>query len=105
MPLPPIDVSLSDAQKLDTLKRFYQCYHEEREEIEGKITEMKTAEAESTFAAQYLGEQKEVVDLRPDPAALETLEKRRQHLGILIERLQQVLPKQDGDSPATFTRF
>lgn len=93
MSLPPLDVQLSDGEKLEVLKRFRRVYGEELEEVESKMRALMTAAREYEFVKQYLGEQPEVKTLLENQAQLESLEKRRQHIGMLVERLDQVIPK------------
>ena len=92
MPLPPLNVALSDWQKIEVMKRFRQKYGEEMTKLESDMTDIMTAMAEADFLAQYLGEQPEVADLRKRKAELDTLEKRRQLLGQIIERLDKYTP-------------
>lgn len=94
MPLAPLVVALTDGQKVATLKRFKERYQEEVAKIESDMTDILTALAEADFLASYLGEQPEVVELRARRAELDKLEKRRAHIGALLDRLGQVIPKQ-----------
>ena len=105
MALPEITVSLSDGQKLAALKRYAQRYQEELTEIESTITDIKTSLAELEFLKAYLGEQPEVNELGAREEELERLEKRRNHLGMLIERFGQVIPGADPTKPSSFQRF
>jgi DNA primase len=90
----PITVILSDWQKLEALKRVRERYHEELTRIAAEITDILTACAEADHLAQYLGEQPEVAELRARRPEAEAKEKRRQYLLKLVERLDQVIPKQ-----------
>lgn len=94
MPLQPLTITLSDGQKVEALKRFRAKYHEEVERIESDLAEILTAVAEAEFLAQYIGEQPEVVSLKERKAEADKLEKRRQHIGLILDRLDQVIPKQ-----------
>lgn len=94
MPLPPLQATLSDGQKLAALKRLRAVYADELAGLEVEILEILTNLAEADFLAQYLGDQPEVVALRARKAEVETKEKRRQYLGKLIERLDQCIPEQ-----------
>jgi len=94
MPLPPLQVTLSDGQKIETLKRFRTAYQEELVKIEAELTDILTSLAEADFIGAYLGDQPEVIDLRGRKAEVEKLERRRQHIGQIMERLVQVIPKQ-----------
>lgn len=94
MPLTPLTVSLSDGQKIETMKRFRVRYAEEQAQVEEHLTEILTSLQEADFLAQYLGEQPEVTELRKRQGELEKLEKRRAHLAALIERLDTYTPKQ-----------
>jgi predicted nuclease with TOPRIM domain len=94
MSLEPMQVELTAGQQIETLKRFRQQYQEKLEELERELTELLTANAESEFMAKYLGEQPEVTDLRVEADRIGKLEKRRQHLHMLIGRLDQVTPPQ-----------
>src|SRR5580693_4970467 len=94
MPLEPIKVNLSDGQKVSSLKRFQIKYRDEMTKIEIQIGEILTSLAEADFVAQYLGEQPEVMEMRARKAELDGLEKRRQYLGKLLERLDQCIPAQ-----------
>lgn len=105
MPLEPIDVELSNGQKLEVLKRFYARYHDELTELEDQIRAIKTALAEYEFLVQYLGAQPEVKELTARESELERLEARRTHIGKLIDRLAQSLPDQAGGRPATIQRW
>jgi len=105
MPLDPIEVELSNGQKLEVLKRFRQQYLEELERLDHDIRDIKTALAEYEFVVQYLGEQPEVLELKGREEELAQLEKRRAYLGKLLDRLDQSLPKQSGDKPATFQKY
>lgn len=90
----PITVTLTDWQKLEALKRVRERYVEELARIEAEITEILTACAEADHLAHYLGEQPEVTELRAKRPEAEVKEKRRQYLQKLVERLDQVIPKQ-----------
>lgn len=106
MPLEPMHITLSDAEKVEVLKRFYNRYKEELETVETSIAEILTAHAQSEFLVQYLGEQPEVLELKGRDEELQKLQKRRAHIGMLIDRLEQVIPKRGGEAePTTFTRF
>jgi len=94
MPLPPLTITLSDGQKLEVLKRYRSTYVEELKKLEGALTEVLTALAEADFLTGYLGEQPEVIELRKRKVETEALERRRQYLGKIIERLDQVIPQQ-----------
>lgn len=94
MPLDPLQVALTDGEKIEVLKRFHQKYQEELVKIEGELADMLRAQAEADFVQQYLGEQPEVIELRGDQQKLQKLEERRQHIGAIIERLGSVIPKQ-----------
>lgn len=94
MPLPPLSVALSNGQQVETLKRFRTKYAEELAALETEMEEILLRCAEADFIAKYLGEQPEVVELRARKAELDAKEKRRQYLGMIIERLDAVVPKQ-----------
>lgn len=94
MPLAPLAIALTDGQKIETLKRFRARYGEELKKVEVELTEALTAIAEADFLVAYLGEQPEVVELRSRKPEAEKLERRRQYLGMIIERLDQVIPQQ-----------
>jgi hypothetical protein len=95
MPLQPFTITLSEGQKLESLKRFRAKYHEELEKIEAELGEILTEVAEGDFLGQYLGDQPEVSALKARKAEADKLEKRRQHLGLIVDRLDQVIPKQN----------
>ena len=67
---------------------------EELKKVDVELTEVLTAIAEAEFLVAYLGEQPEVVELRARKPEAEKLERRRQYLGMIIERLDQVIPQQ-----------
>jgi predicted transcriptional regulator len=90
----PITVTLTEWQKLEALKRVRERYTEELAQIEAEITEILTACAEADHLVQYLGEQPEVLELRGKRPEAEAKEKRRQYVLKLVERLDQVIPKQ-----------
>ena len=90
----PITVTLTDWQKLESLKRVRERYQEELTKLEADITEVLTACAEADHLAQYLGEQPEVAELRAKRPEAEAKEKRRQYVQKLIERLESIIPKQ-----------
>jgi hypothetical protein len=94
MPLPPLSVTLTHGQQVEVLKRFRTTYADELAKLEQEMTEILTANAEADFMSKYLGEQPEVKNLRERKDDLETKEKRRQYLGMILERLDAVLPKQ-----------
>lgn len=94
MPQGPLIVTLTDWQKLEALKRVRERYGDELAKVEAEITEILTACAEGDHLVQFLGEQPEVAELRARRPEAETKEKRRQYLLKLIERLDQVIPKQ-----------
>ncbi|MCX8039988.1 MAG: hypothetical protein N3B15_05385 [Planctomycetota bacterium] len=89
----PLSVTLSEWQKLEALKRMRERYQEELDKLEATLTDILTACAEADFLAQYIGEQAEVKELRARKAEIEPLEKRRQHLLALIERIDAIMPK------------
>jgi hypothetical protein len=99
MPQPPIAVTLTDWQKIESLKRMRERYADELSKVEAEISEILTAVAEGDFLAQYLGDQPEVKDLRARRPDAEAKEKRRQYLLALIERLDAVIPKQSETKP------
>lgn len=99
MPRPPLSVVLSEWQKLEALKRCRQRYQEELERVEATLTDILTACAEADYLAQYLGDQPEIKELRARRGEVEALEKRRQHLIALIERLDAVTPRQSEVRP------
>ncbi len=82
------------------MKRFRVKYAEELGKIDQDLTDVLTALAEADFLSQYLGEQPEIVDLRKRKAEIEALEKRRQYLSKIIERLDQYTPQQKAVSVA-----
>jgi len=94
MPLPPLSVTLSTGQQIEALKRFRNKYAEELTAVEAEMQDILLSCAESEFMAKYLGDQPEVVELRARKAELDAKEKRRQYLGMIVERLDAVLPKQ-----------
>ena len=108
MPLEPLNVALTDGEKIEVLKRFQQQYKDELEEIDAKLTELLRGHAEADFVVQYLGEQPEVLKLKENQEEVNKLEQRRQHLGALLERLEQVVPKQADvalQAPAQMRRY
>ncbi len=94
MPLQPLTVTLSDGQKIAALKRLREVYQAQLAVIEAELGEALLAQAEAEFLAPYLGEQPEVKELRLKAADAAAKETRRQYLGKLIERLDQVIPAQ-----------
>ncbi|MBA3936128.1 MAG: hypothetical protein H0X38_01575 [Planctomycetes bacterium] len=100
MPVPPLSVTLSDGQKVEAMKRFRVKYAEELGKLDQELTDVLTALAEADFLSQYLGEQPEIVDLRKRKTDVEALEKRRQYLSKIIERLDQYTPQQKSVSVA-----
>jgi hypothetical protein len=90
----PLAVTLSDGQKIEALKRFRDEYQEALNGIETELTDLLTKLAEADFLASYIGEQAEVQKLRERKGEVETLERRRQHLLKIIDRLNQVIPPQ-----------
>ncbi len=100
MPVPPLSVTLSDGQKVEAMKRFRVKYAEELGKLDQDLTDVLTALAEADFLSQYLGEQPEIVDLRKRKVEVEALEKRRQYLSKIIERLDQYTPQQKSVSVA-----
>jgi hypothetical protein len=94
MPLKQLNSALSDGQKVAVLKRFRTKYAEELEKVEIDMQEILVSLAEADFMAQYVGEQPEVVEMRKRKAELDAMEKRRQYLGKIIERLDQCIPEQ-----------
>lgn len=107
MPLPPLHVSLTDAEKIEVVKRTRGQYQAELTRVEDELTAILRSKEEADFLAQYIGEQPEVVALRQDPAKVETLNKRRQYLGMILERLDAVIGGSDRSrkGPALFQRF
>lgn len=99
MPLPPLTVTLTDGQKLEVLKRFRAKYGEELRKVETDLQDVLTACAEADFIAAYLGEQPEVSELRARKAEAEALERRRQHIAKILERLDAVIPAQPAIAP------
>lgn len=94
MPLQPMTIALSDGQKIEVLKRFRAKYQEEVATIEAELGEILTALAEAEFLGQYLGEQPEITALKGRKPEADKLEKRRQHISLIIDRLDQIIPKQ-----------
>lgn len=94
MPKEPLVITLSDGQKVETLKRFRAIYDEELQKVEAELTNVLTAIAEAEFLGQYLGEQPEVNLLKARQPEADKLAKRRQHLSLIVDRLDQVIPKQ-----------
>ncbi|MBA2481160.1 MAG: hypothetical protein H0V44_10905 [Planctomycetes bacterium] len=94
MPLNPLSATLSEGQKLETLKRFRAKYSEELAKLEAEMQEILTSISEADFLAQYLGEQPEIAELRSRKGELEAKEKRRQYLGKIIDRLDASIPQQ-----------
>jgi len=94
MPLQPLTITLSDGQKIEALKRTRAKYQEELAQLDADLTEILTAFAEADFLGQYLGEQPEITALKARRPEADKLEKRRQHIGLIIERLDQIIPKQ-----------
>jgi predicted DNA-binding antitoxin AbrB/MazE fold protein len=94
MPLPPLDVQLTNGQQIEVLKRFRERYADELEKTESEMKDILLARAEAEFISKYLGDQPEVVELRQRCKELDAKEKRRQYLGMIIDRLDAVLPKQ-----------
>ncbi len=94
MPLAPLSVTLTDGQKLETLKRQRAQYADELAKTDVELGEILTQLAEADFLAAYLGEQPEITALRARKTDVEAKERRRQYLGKLMERLDQVIPQQ-----------
>jgi hypothetical protein len=94
MPLPPLAATLTDGQKVEAMKRFRALYGDELTAIEAKLADALLAGQEADFLAQYLGEQPELKELRARAGEADKLEKRRQYLAALVERLDQYTPKQ-----------
>lgn len=94
MPLPPLSVNLTDGQKIEVMKRFRKRWSDDLDQVQGQMTDILTALQEADFLAPYVGEQPEVVELRKRKGELDALEKRRQYLAALIERLDAYTPKQ-----------
>ena len=94
MPLPPLTTTLSNGQKMEVLKRYRHLYADELVKVETEVQTILTALAEADYMAGFIGEQPEVVALRSAKTQLEEREKRRQTLGKLIERLDQIIPEQ-----------
>jgi hypothetical protein len=113
MPLQPLAVTLSDWQKRDALKRVREQYQEELTRIEGELIELLTRGQEADLIAAYLGEQAEVKALRPDPKEVEVRQRRRDHLGQILDRLDAVVkelpavqaPPPGGGKPGGMRRF
>lgn len=93
-PLPPLTSTLSNGQKMEVLKRFRHLYAEELVKIEADMQNLLINLAEADYMAAFIGEQPEVVVLRASKTALDDKEKRRQTLGKLLERLDQLIPDQ-----------
>jgi len=93
MPLPPLQVTLTDGQKIEALKRFRAKFDEELSKLNLELTDILTNLAEADFVGAYLGDQPEVAELRMHKVDLDKLERRRQHIAMIIERLDQVIPK------------
>jgi hypothetical protein len=103
-----IDVELSNGQKMEVLKRFRDHYRHELETVESKLRDLLTAQKEAEFLQQYIGDQAEVRELRPDPEELQVLGRRREHILKIVERLTQVTPEQPQVAvtpPAKMTRY
>lgn len=94
MPLPPLSAALTDGQKIAVLKRFRQRYYDDMKKLEGELQDILVSLAEADLLATYLGEQPEITELRARRAEADSLERRRQHLGKILERLDQVIPQQ-----------
>ena len=94
MPLQPLTVTLSDGQKIAALKRMREGYQAQLAVIDAELTEALLAQAEADFLSPYLGEQPEIKELRTKAGDAAAKEARRQYLGKLIERLDQVIPAQ-----------
>jgi hypothetical protein len=93
MPLAPLTVTLSDGQKLAALKRFRARYTEELQKLDSDLRDILVSLAEADFLSQYLGEQPEVAEMRARKAEVEVKERRRQYLGVILERLDQSIPQ------------
>lgn len=106
MSLPPINAALSDGEKVEALKRFRRLYGDELTAVEAELRRIHLARSEYEFVKQYIGEQPEVKDLLKEQERIDKLEKRRQHLGMLVGRLDAVLPKDRGqEQAANYQRF
>jgi hypothetical protein len=90
----PLAVTLSDGQKVEVLKRFRNRYGEKLKEVENELRDILNNLAEADFIAAYLGDQPEVAELRAKKADVEVLERRRQHLLKIIDRLDKYIPNQ-----------
>lgn len=104
----PIEVELSNGQKMEVLKRFRDHYRSELETIESKLRDLMTAQQEADFLQQYIGEQAEVKELRPNEEEVQTLNRRREHIIKIVERLDQVTPEQPDVAvtpPSKMTRY
>ena len=99
MPLPPLSVLLSNGQKTEAMKLFRRRYAEELEQTEARLTELMINQQTAEFLAQYIGEQPELVELKAGAEEMAKLEKRRQYLSALIERLDAYTPKQPEVKP------
>jgi len=99
MPLPPLSVSLSNGQKTEAMKVFRKRYAEELEQTEARLTELMTNQQTADFLAQYIGDQPELAELKSGAEEVAKLEKRRQYLSALIERLDAYTPKQPEIKP------
>jgi hypothetical protein len=94
MPLPPLNSELTEGQKIEVMKRFRQRYTEELQKLEAEMTDIITNLGEADHLGQFIGEQPEVVELRKRKTELDALERRRQLLGQIIERLDKYVPQQ-----------
>jgi hypothetical protein len=90
----PLTVTLSDGQKIEVMKRFRMKYSEKLKEVENELTDILTNLAAADFLAAYLGDQPEVSELRARKGDVETLERRRQHLLKIVDRLDKYIPNQ-----------
>jgi hypothetical protein len=89
-----MNAALSDGQKIAVLKRFRARYADDLKKLESDLQDILIALTEADLLATYLGEQPEIAELRARKAEADTLERRRQHLGKILERLDQVIPAQ-----------
>jgi hypothetical protein len=94
MPDEPLTITLTDGQKIETLKRFRVRYAEELVKVEVELMEILTSIAEADFLAQYLGEQPEIIEMRKRKDDADRLHKRRHYLIKIIARLDEYTPQQ-----------
>jgi len=89
MELKPIDVSLTEAEKYELVKRVLKEKIEELQNVERRMKELMREDAETAYLESFIGAEYINPEGKTNQAELEPLQAQREYLAYVITRLEE----------------